>query len=111
MGFPCFLIFCIGGSVFLAWLFNSTGGSLLLVTLFHGAFGTGMQLLVDPIDAQPLRMMAGLVAVSAALVAVATRGRLGLTPGLRRGAASELPQHAHVGAASSEMQNSDTPRT
>ncbi len=38
IGFPMLLVSVTFGSVFLAWLYNSTGGSTLMAVLFHGVF-------------------------------------------------------------------------
>ena len=41
MGLPAFPLFAIGvvtGAVLLTWLYNSTGGSILMVSLWHGSF-------------------------------------------------------------------------
>ena len=61
MGLAPYVAFTVGGSVILAWIFNSTNGSLLLVTLFHAAFGTWMQLIIRPHDPLPLYIMTFLV--------------------------------------------------
>jgi hypothetical protein len=38
LGFPIFVISVVFASVLLAWLYNSTRGSLLMVVLFHALF-------------------------------------------------------------------------
>ena len=66
--------------VFLIWLYNSTGRSVLLVGLFHSTFNTT----VSPRGfggefipmASALWIATGLVAMAAVLVVVVTRGRL-----------------------------------
>jgi len=35
--FPFFAIGIVAGAIILTWLYNSTGGSILMVTLWHGA--------------------------------------------------------------------------
>jgi len=38
LGFPVFLVSIIFATMVFTWLYNSTGGSLLLVILFHAFF-------------------------------------------------------------------------
>ncbi len=38
VGFPMLLVSVTFGSIFLTWLYNSTGGSTLLAIVFHGVF-------------------------------------------------------------------------
>jgi membrane protease YdiL (CAAX protease family) len=96
---------------FVAWIYNSTGGSLLVVGLFH-AFGNaigagagfGMSFLralypADPTVVGVLHSAA--IAVVGLGIIVATRGRLGLPPGQegRRADRSELQQGLATGSA------------
>ncbi len=37
-GFPLLLVSVVCGSIFLTWLYNSTGGSTLMAVIFHGVF-------------------------------------------------------------------------
>ena len=67
----------------LTWLYNSTGRSVPIVGLAHAGLGVATGTAFIPVLAptvDPVLVFAGF-AVLAAVVLVATRGRLGLAPG------------------------------
>lgn len=70
------------------WLYNGTGGSLLIVGLFHSAFNmmSGQQItpaFVPSVEPSVLNLLVvGVTAVVAILITVVTRGRLGRKPAL-----------------------------
>jgi uncharacterized protein len=83
-----FLATVVNGFV-LAWVYNSTGGSVLLVVLLHGAQNATNGLvrrLFEGVAESPSSTMYYLVSALTfgalmAIVVVVTRGRLGLRPG------------------------------
>ncbi len=81
------MIFAVFFRVAVMWLYNGSGGSLLIVGLFHSAFNVvnsqaiTPSFIVDPTAAALLPLVA--VAVVAATLAIATRGRLGYGPRAR----------------------------
>lgn len=82
-----FLVGVLADAFVFAWVFHSTGGSVLLVALMHAANNTWSSILhltftYDPLLVEGVRM--GVYVVVAVAVVVLTRGRLGL-PG-RQGA-------------------------
>ena len=50
--FPAFVLAVIATSVICTWLYNSTGGSLLIVVLFHAASNLPITLLIAPYGEQ-----------------------------------------------------------
>jgi membrane protease YdiL (CAAX protease family) len=87
--YALWLVATLAASVVYAWVYNRTGGSVLLAMLLHAAINTGLGLttwlvpaLGEGADPRLVRYAAVAVAfVAAALVLiVATRGRLGYRP-------------------------------
>ena len=81
-----FLVGVMADAVILAWLFHRTGGSVLLVALFHAATNTwgatqglyGQTFSASPAGYLPFEVIRmGTYVVVAAVVIVLTRGRLG----------------------------------
>jgi hypothetical protein len=71
--FPPFLIGIIAGSVILTWVYNSTGGSLLMVVLLHATINLPLTLLITPLGSQmtlPLLLYFGLEVVAAIVVVI-----------------------------------------
>jgi len=71
--FPPFLISVIALSVILTWVYNSTGGSLLLVVLIHATFNLPLTLLITPLGSQmtlALSLYVGLTVVAAIVVVI-----------------------------------------
>ena len=65
LGVVAFTVSIMSGALILTWLYNSTGGSVLVTTLWHGAFNTavaGAQGAVAP-------LVSGLVVLAAVLIA------------------------------------------
>jgi Ni,Fe-hydrogenase I cytochrome b subunit len=65
------------------WLYNGAGSSLLITGLFHSMHNaivnsTGLVAVVALPQFEVLVIMAGIVVLAAAIITVATRGRLGL---------------------------------
>jgi membrane protease YdiL (CAAX protease family) len=80
-----FAVGVLGQAVLLTWLYNSSGGSVLVAIVFHTAANTAGRLLLEPFlgEAGFLGMwwlMASLYVIAAAAVIWRTEGRLGLRP-------------------------------
>jgi membrane protease YdiL (CAAX protease family) len=78
-----FLLPHLGSRVITGWLYNSAGSSVLIAGLFHSmrnaiVNSTGLVAVVSLPQFEVLVIMAGIVVLAAAVIAVATRGRLGL---------------------------------
>ena len=74
--FPLFVISTIALSVIITWMYNSTGGSLLLVVLIHATFNLPLTLLIAPLGSRvtvPFLIYVGLW-VAAAIAVVAWAG-------------------------------------
>jgi uncharacterized protein len=70
-----FVISAIAVSILCTWMYNGTGGSLLVVVLFHATINLPLTLLITPFEdemAQPLWIFVGLLALAAATVVLAT---------------------------------------
>jgi membrane protease YdiL (CAAX protease family) len=68
-----FFISTIALSVILTWVYNSTGGSLLLVVLLHGTANLPLTLLLEPLGSRamvPFLFFVGLMVVAAIVVVV-----------------------------------------
>ena len=78
-----FLLPHLGSRLITGWLYNSAGCSVLIAGLFHSIHNaivnpTGLVAVVALPQFEVLVIMAGIVVLAAAIIAVATRGRLGL---------------------------------
>jgi len=71
--FVPFAISTIALSVILTWVYNSTGGSLLLVVLLHATANLPLTLLLEPLGGRamlPFSLFVGLMVVAAIVVVV-----------------------------------------
>lgn len=71
--FPVFVLSAIPMSVLLAWIYNSTGGSLLLVVLFHATANLPVTVLIAPLGIdmfQPFLIFTALLIIVAGVVVV-----------------------------------------
>ena len=78
-----FLLPQLGSRLITGWLYNGAGCSVLIAGLFHSRHNaivnpTGLVAVVALPQFEVLLIMAGIVVLAAAIIAVATRGRLGL---------------------------------
>ena len=78
-----FLLPHLGSRIIVGWLYNSAGASVLIAGLFHAMHNAivnsaGLVSVVALPQFEVLVIMGGVVVVAAAVIAVATRGRLGL---------------------------------
>ncbi len=70
-----FVVAVIASSVFYTWLYNNTGGSLLIVVLYHAASNLPITVLITPLGsqmAQPFLIYVALTVVAAAAIVIAT---------------------------------------
>lgn len=66
---PLYTVLVVAFSVLLTWMYESTGGSVLLAVLFHGAINTSMSFVPIPRDAiAAYGLLADLAIVTAVLV-------------------------------------------
>jgi uncharacterized protein len=76
---PFFAVIHLGARVVMAWLYNSTGRSVLLVGLFHSTFNAtvlyGNKVVPGPGGTVAL-LGSGIVLVAAVVLVIVTRGRL-----------------------------------
>ncbi len=71
--FAPFVISTIALSVILTWVYNSTGGSLLMVVLIHATFNLPLTLMIQPLGSQgtlPFLLWCGLAVVVAIVVVI-----------------------------------------
>jgi membrane protease YdiL (CAAX protease family) len=73
----------LGSRFIVGWLYNSAGSSVLIAGLCHAMHkaivnSTGLVAIVALPQFDVLMVMAGLVVLAAAIISIATRGRLGL---------------------------------
>ena len=78
-----FLLPYLGSRLITGWLYNGAGSSVLIAALFHSMHNaivnsTGLVAVVALPQFEVLVIMAGIVVLAAAIITVATRGRLGL---------------------------------
>ncbi len=69
--FAPWILFTIGLSIILTWMYNGTGGSLLIVVLAHAAINLGLTVFFEPLDdqiAQPFLILAALLILAAGVV-------------------------------------------
>jgi membrane protease YdiL (CAAX protease family) len=74
--FQGFLLFSVALAVLFTFVYNATGGSLLAVTLLHGAINASTNVLPVPSDGPVFWLIVLLTAALATLVALASRGDL-----------------------------------
>jgi uncharacterized protein len=69
-----FVIVVIATSVICTWLYNNTGGSLLIIVLFHAAMNLPLSVLYERLStqAQPFLIYVALTVIAAAVVVLAT---------------------------------------
>jgi uncharacterized protein len=71
--YAAFVVSAFGLSVLLTWVYNSTGGSLLLVVLLHATINLPITLLIDALGSRvtvPVLLYFGLMAVAAIVVVI-----------------------------------------
>jgi len=71
--FPLFVVSTIALSVIITWMYNSTGGSLLLVVLLHATYNLPLTLLIAPLGNQmtlAFSLFVGLLVVAAIVVVI-----------------------------------------
>jgi hypothetical protein len=78
-----FLLPQLGSRLITGWLYNGAGSSILIAGLFHAMHNaivnpTGLVAVVALPQFEVLVIMAGIVVLAATIIAIATRGRLGL---------------------------------
>ena len=78
-----FLLPHLGSRLITGWLYNGAGSSVLIAGLFHAMHNaivnsTGLVAVVDLPQFEVLLIMDRIVVLAGGLIAVATRGRLGL---------------------------------
>jgi uncharacterized protein len=73
--FPAWVLLTVAASVILTWMYNGTGGSLLIVVLFHAASNLPLTVLLEPLEdqvAQPFLIYVALMILAATVVVAAT---------------------------------------
>jgi membrane protease YdiL (CAAX protease family) len=91
--FPAFVLSAIALSVLLAWIYNSTAGSLLLVVLFHATANLPVTFLIAPLGIdmiQPFLIFTALLIVAAAAV-VGFAGTADLSRTQRKQTSEDIP--------------------
>ncbi len=71
--FPAFVLTVVAASVVCTWLYNSTGGSLLIVVLYHAAANLPLTVLLEPLGtraAQPFLIYVALSVIAAVAIVV-----------------------------------------
>jgi uncharacterized protein len=72
--FAPWVLVTVALSIFLTWMYNGTGGSLLIVVLFHAAINLPLTVLLEPLEdqvAQPFLILVALLVLAAAVVVAA----------------------------------------
>jgi membrane protease YdiL (CAAX protease family) len=70
---PLFVVSTIALSVIITWVYNGTGGSLLLVVLLHATYNLPLTLLIAPLGSRvtvPFLLYVGLLVVAAIVVVI-----------------------------------------
>ena len=73
--FAPWVVLTVAMSIIVTWMYNSTGGSLLIVILFHAAANLPLTIVFEPLDdeiTQPFLIYVGLMVLTASVVVVAT---------------------------------------
>lgn len=73
--FAPWVVLTVAVSIILTWMYNGTGGSLLIVVLFHAASNLPLTVFFEPLDdqiTQPFLIYVALMVVAAAVVVAAT---------------------------------------
>jgi len=73
--FAPWILLTVAASVTLTWMYNGTGGSLLIVVLFHAASNLPLTVLLEPLEDQaalPFLIYVALMTVAASVVVAAT---------------------------------------
>jgi membrane protease YdiL (CAAX protease family) len=73
--FPAWVLLTVAASVIYTWMYNGTGGSLLIVVLFHAASNLPLTILLEPLEDQvhqPFLIYVALMILAAAVVVAAT---------------------------------------
>jgi membrane protease YdiL (CAAX protease family) len=89
--FGPWVVLTVAMSIILTWMYNGTGGSLLIVVLFHAASNLPLTIFYEPLDdevSQPFLIYVALMVVAAAIV-VAAAGPANLSR--TRGKQVEVP--------------------
>jgi len=71
--FPLFMVSTTALSVIITWMYNNTGGSLLLVVLLHATFNLPLTILIAPLGSQEtlaFLLYVGLLVVAAVVVVI-----------------------------------------
>ena len=69
-----FVLAVIASSVICTWLYNNTGGSLLIIVLYHAAINLPITVLISPLgreQTQPFLIYVALTAIAAVVVVIA----------------------------------------
>jgi uncharacterized protein len=73
--FPAWVLLTVAASVIYTWMYNGTGGSLLIVVLLHAASNLPLTILLEPLEdqvAHPFLIYVALMILAAAVVVAAT---------------------------------------
>ena len=73
--FPAWVLLTVAMSVIYTWMYNGTGGSLLIVVLYHAATNLPLTILLEPLEdqiAQPFLIYVALLILAATVVVAAT---------------------------------------
>jgi membrane protease YdiL (CAAX protease family) len=75
--FVPWVLLCVAVSIIYTWIYNGTGGSLLMVVLFHAASNVSLTIFFESLAdeghvAQPFLIYVGLMALAASVVVAAT---------------------------------------
>jgi membrane protease YdiL (CAAX protease family) len=103
-GVVVFLLAAVCFSIIIAWVFNHTGGSILIAILLHGSINFSQGLTSDLFPKGGFNEVGPVAAfcVTALIIVVATRGRLGYSRTDDRGDLADHPT-----AAAAQARNTD----